>query len=291
MSSSKLFKISENTEILLHQQDCFEGMNALDNESISTIVTSPPYNLGIKYNNYNDGIPREKYLNWIDHWTIHISQILSPDGSLFLNLGSSPKNPWISMEVAKVVGKHLKLQNVFHWIKAISIDQEYLSRHFPGSATLSVGHYKPVCSKRFVNDCHEYIFHFTHQGDVNLDRKAIGVPFQDKSNIKRWKSVGEDRRCRGNNWYIPYDTINYKERDRPHPASFPKKLVENCLRIHGIGNNTRVLDPFMGIGTTALVCADLNLSCLGFEIDNLYYNESIRRLKSRFNQPELSFNS
>ena len=50
----------------------------------------------------------------------------------------------------------------------------------------SFGHFKPINSPRFLNDCHEYVFHFTKSGRVELNRLALGVPYQDKSNIGRW---------------------------------------------------------------------------------------------------------
>ena len=43
---------------------------------------------------------------------------------------------------------------------------------------ISAGHFKPINSKRFVNDCHEYVFHLTKSGDVALDRRAAGVPYR-----------------------------------------------------------------------------------------------------------------
>jgi len=75
---------------------------------------------------------------------------------------------------------------VIHWIKSIAISQDDVG-DYPGiEGDVAVGHYKPINSKRFINDCHEYIFHFTHKGNVRLDRLAVGVPYQDKSNIDRW---------------------------------------------------------------------------------------------------------
>ena len=79
------------------------------------------------------------------------------------------------------------------------------------------------------------------------------MPYQDKSNIARWGHTGgADLRCRGNNWFIPYETINSRDKDRPHPATFPVALVEQCIRLHGKGAATRLLDPFLGIGTSAI---------------------------------------
>jgi hypothetical protein len=96
------------------------------------------------------------------------------------------------------------------------------------------GHFKPINSPRFLNDCHEYVFHFTKSGRVELDRLALGVPYQDKSNIARWSHTrGRDLRCRGNTWFVPYETIQSREKERPHPATFPVQLAEWCINLHG----------------------------------------------------------
>ena len=54
--------------------------------SVDVVVTSPPYNLGIKYSKYDDNIPRQEYLNWLCAWASDISEVLSDGGSLFLNM-------------------------------------------------------------------------------------------------------------------------------------------------------------------------------------------------------------
>ena len=45
--------------------DCLEGMKKLEDGSIDAIVTSPPYNLNIKYGKYSDDKPRQEYLDWL----------------------------------------------------------------------------------------------------------------------------------------------------------------------------------------------------------------------------------
>lgn len=108
----------------------------------------------------------------------------------------------------------------------------------------------------------------------------MGVPYQDKSNIGRWKQATQDKRCRGNTWFIPYDTIQSRDKERPHPATFPVKLPEMCIRLHGLDKVKLVLDPFLGIGTTALACLRLGVSCLGFEIDPQYFHIAVQRIES-----------
>ncbi|MCE5231348.1 site-specific DNA-methyltransferase [bacterium] len=246
--------------------------------SIDVIVTSPPYNIGINYSKYQDDLPRAEYLNWTDRWAAEAARCLAPGGSLFLNVGVRPKEPWGAWEVAGVFRRHLMLQNVIHWIKSIAIDKRDVGK-YPGiTQDVSVGHYKPINSDRYVNDQHEYIFHFTHTGEVELDRLAIGVPYQDTTNIRRWKSAGGGLHCRGNTWFLPYPTIKERAKDRPHPASFPPALPERCLRLHGLVGIRRVMDPFLGLGTTAVACARLGLDAIGFELDETYLAEARTRL-------------
>ena len=144
----------------------------------------------------------------------------------------------------------------------------------------SFGHFKPINSPRFLNDCHEYVFHFTKSGRVELNRLALGVPYQDKSNIARWRHTqGDDLRCRGNTWFVPYETIQSREKERPHPATFPVQLAEWCIKLHGVSRVRSMLDPFLGIGNSAVGAQRCRVKkFIGFEIDETYLAEAKRRI-------------
>jgi site-specific DNA-methyltransferase (adenine-specific) len=252
----------------------------VDDNSIDVVITSPPYNIGVEYSTYFDSRPRKEYLAWLEEVGIEIKRVLQKDGSFFLNVGGKPSDPWIPFDIIQRLRRHFVLQNVIHWVKSIAISKENATNQ-PGllKSNITFGHYKPIGSHRFLNDCQEYIFHLTKSGQVKLDRLAIGVPYQDKSNIGRWKAARRDKRCRGNTWFIPYDTIQSRQKERPHPSTFPVKLPEMCILLHGLDRTRLVLDPFMGIGSTALACIKLGVSCLGFEIDPTYYEVSVARTK------------
>ena len=271
------------TSFQFHHGDCLRGMTELENESVDMVVTSPPYNLGINYRSYDDTSPREAFLLWCTEWAAEILRILRPDGSFFLNLGGTPSNPLLPHQLLlALTAPHLfRLQNTFHWIKSISIETR-------DDKIVSAGHFKPINSQRYVNDCHEFVFHLTKTGSVPLDRRSAGVPYADKSNIKRWKHTGGfDRRCRGNTWFIPYDTIRSRKDQRPHPATFPPALVEQCIRLHGRGPETVLLDPFLGIGSSALAARNAGIAtCIGFEIDAHYLEITRERLDSSAVDPE-----
>lgn len=267
------------SSIKLYLRDCLSGINEIiQDNSVDVIVTSPPYNMGINYNVYRDDLPRKEYLSWVKQIAIELQRILKNDGSFFLNIGNRPKDQWIAWDVAMSLREHFKLQNVIHWIKSIAINKTDVGKKVNISDDIAVGHFKPIISTRFLNDCHEYIFHFTKGGINKIDKLSIGVPYQDKSNIERWKATGQDKRDRGNTWFIPYDTIQMKK-ERPHPATFPIKLPEMCIKLHGMKKDMMIMDPFLGIGSTAIACKKLGVSCIGFEIDPLYMDEAISKIE------------
>jgi site-specific DNA-methyltransferase (adenine-specific) len=250
------------------------GMADLPKEHVDLVVTSPPYNLGIRYGKYADRENRQSYLRWCKRWAAQIERVLKPSGSFFLNIGSAPSNPMLPHEIVATFCELFVSQNTIHWIKSITVrDRQGEVRSF--------GHFKPISSKRFLNDCHEYIFHFTKSGRVEIDRLAIGVPYQDKSNISRWSHTrGSDQRCRGNTWFIPYETIQSREKERPHPATFPVQLAEWCIKLHGVARVRTMLDPFLGIGNSAVAARNCGVKeFIGFEIDEAYLAEAERRLE------------
>jgi len=254
---------------------------------VDVVVTSPPYNIGVRYGTYDDRVDRQGYLDWLSAWADLVWLVLSPGGSLFLNMGGKPKDPWGPLEAALRLRDRFSLQNTIHWIKSIAIEKSGSGDDHGLAHDVNVGHIKPINSKKYLSDAHEYVFHFTKAGNVELDRLAVGIPYKDKSNIARWRSAGKDLRCRGNAWFIPYKTIVSRDKERPHPASFPPLLAEMCIKLHGKENVGLVLDPFMGIGNTALACAGLGVSCLGYEIDPEYFKTSVEQVARHLSQNTL----
>jgi len=258
-------------------QDCVTGMRAMAPQSVDLAVTSPPYNLGISYSNYNDSRTRNEYLQWSRAWATEVKRLLKDDGSFFLNLGACPSNPLVPHELIVALKNDVGfvLQNTFHWIKSITVETKE-------GEQVSAGHFKPLQSHRYVNDCHEYIFHLTKLGTTPLNRLGVGVPYSDKSNIKRWAHTnGRDLRCRGNNWFIPYQTIVNRAKQRPHPATFPVELAMNCIKIHGCKPESVLLDPFLGIGSSAIAAKTFGIrKFIGFDIDAEYVREAEKQLTS-----------
>jgi site-specific DNA-methyltransferase (adenine-specific) len=244
--------------------DCLEQMRLLPDASIDVCVTSPPYNIGAAYLSHDDRMPKDAYLTWMSAVAVEIARVLRPDGSFFLNVGSTNIDPWLAMEVGQAFAGPFELQNNIIWVKSVTV----------GGKTF--GHFKPISSKRFLNNNFESIFHFTKSGKTAIDRLSIGVPFKDKSNIARWGHA-QDRRCDGNVWFIPYKTVRSKAQKFDHPAGFPVELPLRCIAMHG-KENAVVLDPFLGAGTVLVAAEQAGASGIGFEIDRTYAETAAARI-------------
>jgi len=244
--------------------DCIEGLNRLEEKSVAAIITSPPYNIGKKYSKHNDSRP--DYIPWMASVFGASFPALADNGHFFLQVGGTATEPSIPFRVlSEALKAGFVLQNEIIWVKSITLAGE------------SYGPFNPVNSDRFVNQTHEFIFHLTKTGKVPLNKLAVGVPFKDKSNIRRFDHE-EDLRCRGNTWFIPYDPVRSKEKRYNHPATFPVELPRMCIKLSGIPKGSLVVDPFMGTGTTLVACQELGMRGLGFDIDEAYVASAKARL-------------
>src|SRR5687768_2975772 len=90
----KTVKGKRNSQGTFYLADCLQVFHDLEPASVDVIVTSPPYNLGIQYNRYEDTLSAVDYLEWTSAWIGAAAKVLKPHGSLFLNVGTRPSDPW-----------------------------------------------------------------------------------------------------------------------------------------------------------------------------------------------------
>lgn len=267
---------ASSADIQIWCGDCLTLMqDRVSPDSVEVVVASPPYNIGVEYATYDDNRPEAEYLAWMDEVFSAIKLVLKDQGSFFLNVGGTRRQPWTAMRVAEVAGRHFVLQNEIVWVKSITVDGR------------SHGHFTPLGGDRFLNQCWEHVFHFTQTGDVKLDRLGVGVPYEDKGNLRRNRAE-QDRRCGGDVWFIPHETTRDRSAKEFHPCVFPVELPERCIRLHGTKDGMIVLDPFNGVGSTTSAAARLGVKGIGIDLSPAYCKAAEKRLERRSIMPMVS---
>ena len=100
----------------LINDDCLKVLPTLADKSVDLVITSPPYNIGMNYNKYQD--KRNDYVNWLINIFDECCRVLKDNGHLFINLSSGKIDPFTSYKIAENV--KWKLQNNIIWAKYTS---------------------------------------------------------------------------------------------------------------------------------------------------------------------------
>lgn len=243
-----------------------EDMSEIDDESISLVVTSPPYNINIKYGNkhkngkvistkgikYQDNLSEEEYKKLLKKVFQECQRVLKKNGSIWVNIKNRCKDgiiipPFWILDLFK----DMYLKNIIIW----NFDW--------GGST----------NKRFAPR-YEYIFWFTKDKNeyiFNLDDiKIPALNYRPDRFKSQWKNPTDA-------WYIQLVSGNYPERTS-HPAQYPEELIERIIKVAS-NENDIVLDPFIGSGTTARVAKDLKRQFIGYDTNKEYINMADKRLK------------
>ena len=229
----------------IHCMDCIKLMESMPAESISVIVTSPPYNIknstgnGLKdgrggkwaraaliegYKEHSDDMPYPEYVEWQRKCLTAMMRVLRKDGAIFYNHKWRVQNGLLQDRSEIVAG--FPVRQIIIWKRK-------------GGINFNAGYFLPT---------YEVIYLIT-KPDFKLSPKA---------------------NAQGDVWEIP------QARDNKHPAPFPIELAQRCIAatIEGV-----VFDPFMGSGTTALAAEILNREWMGAETSRHYCEMAEKRLK------------
>lgn len=151
-----------------------------------------------------------------------------------------------------------------------------------------IGHYTPINSDKTLSYGWEFVFTFSKPPEDSLDKLSVGVPFTDKSNMKRGgRGKHGDLHDAGDVWFIPYETTGAKKKKASNESrnayEYPVELARRCLKVSGAAARPGavVLDPFMGTGTTAEAAKELGLNTWGIEINELDVAASVERWLGR----------
>ena len=220
----------------IFNEDCKSTMRRMENDSLDLILTSPPYYNAKEYSQYKDVksyISEMRKIFELAHLKlkkskiciVNISAVIVPREKRSKQSYRIPL-PYYFVPMMEDIGFEF-LEDII-WIKPEGSVPNRNGKFFT--------HRKPVAYK--PNIVTEYVLVFKKKADFLIDK------------IIKNDSLVEDGYERTNVWYINPETRGL------HPAPFPEKLAENCIKYYSYLNDV-VYDPFAGSGTTGFVAKKL----------------------------------
>lgn len=221
-------------------KDCIIGIKEIDDNSVNTIITSPPYNkkglsgnkkignqiwnkFNINYENYGDEMPEEDYQKWMIEILNECYRVLAKNGSMFFNHKPRRNKNICHLPTDFINKSKFNIYQVIIWNRKNS----------------------PNIRNDILVPCTEYIYWLSKEKP-----KVFRNNLEDKYKSEVWEMT--------------------VERQKLHPAPFPSQLPKNCILLT-TEENDLVLDPFAGTGTTLKEAEKLNRKSIGFELTEKYY--------------------
>lgn len=257
--SNKIFFENKKRGVRIIKDD-FIKTTCIKPNSVDLIVTSPPYNLDIKYNSHKDDISHEDYLNFTKDWLIKAFQLSKEDGRLCLNIaldknkGGQQSVYSDILQIAKQIG--WKYHSTIIW------NEGNISRRTAWGSYLSA-------SAPYVIAPVEVIV-VLYKNKWKKQNKGI-------STIKRDEFIG---------WTNGVWAFNGESKKKiGHPAPFPIELPKRCIKLFSFKNDV-VLDPFVGSGTTLISCIQEGRKGIGVDFDKDYCEIAKKRLELTLEESE-----
>jgi site-specific DNA-methyltransferase (adenine-specific) len=231
--------------------DCIKVLGKVEETFVDLIFADPPFNIGYKYDKYNDKQKRENYIAWTKDWMTACKKVLKPDGSFYIAIGDD-----YAADVKNIADElHLFLRNWIIW-------------HYTfGQQT----------KNKFARS-HTHVFYFVNdKKNFTFNDYAVRVP-SDRQLIYDDRRANTAGKMPDDVW-DGYSRIcgTFKERTGWHPCQMPESLLRRIIAVSSNPGDC-VLDPFSGSGTTAAVAYQLGRNYVGVEISPEYVKNTNDRL-------------
>ncbi len=271
ISISDIYNTS--ADVVLFDGNCSELLKDIPSSSVDLVITSPPYNLGKKY---EKKMSLQAYLKNQEPVIVELVRVLADTGNLCWQVGNYIENGEVFpldiyfYEIFKRFG--LKLRNRIIW------------RFNHGLH----------CTKRFSGR-YEVILWFSKSDDYifNIDPVRVPAKYPGKRHFKGPKRGQLSGNPLGKNpsdvwdvvthdwedgvWDIPNVKANHPEKTE-HPCQFPVELVQRCVLALTQPDGV-VFDPYCGVGSTIIAALQHDRKAIAAELDSNYITITRKRIK------------
>ncbi len=266
-----------DADVVLYHGDVKDFLATIPNDTVSLVITSPPYNLGKEY---EDRVSIGKYLETQSGIIAQLYRVLREDGSICWQVGNFVEDGQVLpldiyyYPIFKKLGLFLRNRIIWHFEHGLHASKRFSGRY-------------------------ETILWFTKSDDYvfNLDPVRVPSKYPGKRHFKGpnkgkpsgnplgknpsdlWKIVAQD--WNAEIWEIPNVKANHPEKTI-HPCQFPIELVERCI-LALTNEDDWVFDPYAGVGSTLIAATKHNRRAMGCEKESEYVAIARQRLAAFFN--------
>jgi len=238
----------------IFNEDIFETLKRLPDNSVDMVYGDPDYNVGINYNGKNYTKKWNEYIDWYISLTKECLRVLKPDGNLFM-LNYPKQNAYLRVKYLDDVAYNV---NDYVWV--------YNS---------NVG----MSDKKFTT-AHRSVLHVTKSKDNKFYKEQVALPYQNLNDkrIKQNISNGSAGRMPYSWWY--FNLVKNVSKDKTfHSCQIPLNLVEMLIKAT-TKENDLVQILFGGSGSEIVLCKELKRNFISSELHKPYYDMILDRLEN-----------
>src|SRR3989344_8760084 len=289
----------------IQNMDCIDGLKKIPDKSVDLIIADPPYFKTINEEWDFKWRTEEDYIEWVESWIKELSRVVKTNCSFWL------------FGYVKILSKILPLAEKYGFVFRQQIIVDKGMRSISGRKTSTYKMFPTTTESIFffVKNNHPNIKKFLkeRQKEKGFTAKEINDKLEVKSNggglwslyagenilaqiptKEQWEKLEKIL-----DFKKPYSEVNfvfnaqmgftdvwddldfYKEK-RYHPTQKPVRLIERLI-IASSNESMIILDPFIGAGSTAIACVNLNRNYIGIDVDEKYVKVSEQRIKEAQN--------
>lgn len=249
-----------DNEVTLFRGDCVELLESIPAGAAELVVTSPPYNIGKEYEAKLD---LDVYLEQQARVIRQCVRILAPHGNLcwqvgnYVDRGAIVPLDAVLYPVFAQLGLRMRNRIVWHFEHGL-----HCSRRFSGR-------YEVIA---WFTKSDQYVFHLDH---VRVPQKYPGKKYFKGPKAGQY-SCNPKGKNPGDVWGIPNVKHNHVEKTA-HPCQFPVELIERLV-LSMTNPGGLVVDPFIGVGTTAVAAVRHGRRAAGAEVNCEYFDIATQRI-------------